>query len=214
MKNNLYAHICFSVILAIIAIIFSIVALCNTCPRLISEDEPGFDYIGVIVGVLSLLVALLIGWNIYNALDLNKKISDSIKKNKTMREDIRLSFIDLESRRIQTEEYTMGITDFVQGFAMLGGNSDSVNYMRAYRVFVSSILHFTRCDNQVHENINTVLKNMTVCLNSTNTSEFKNIGDEASFYGAINEIMECNSKEFTQEQRDKFVELENRRKSI
>lgn len=159
MKNNLYAHICFSVILAIIAIIFSIVALCNTCPRLISEDEPGFDYIGVIVGVLSLLVALLIGWNIYNALDLNKKISDSIKKNKTMREDIRLSFIDLESRRIQTEEYTMGITDFVQGFAILGGNSDSVNYMRAYRVFVSSILHFTRCDNQVHENINTVLKN-------------------------------------------------------
>lgn len=113
MKNNLYAHVCFSVILAIIAIIFSIVALCNTCPRLISEDEPGFDYMGVIVGVLSLLVALLIGWNIYNALDLNKKISDSVKKNKTMREDIRLSFIDLESKRIQTEEYTMGITDFV-----------------------------------------------------------------------------------------------------
>ena len=166
------------------------------------------------VTVLCAIVGLLVGWNIYNALDLNKKISDSVKKNKTMQEDIRLSFIDLESKRIQTEEYTMGITDFVQGFAMLGGNSNSVNYMQAYRVFVSSILHFTRCDNQVHENISTVLKNMTVCLDSTNPLKYKNIGDEVSFYGAINEIMKSNSKEFTQEQRDKFVELEDRRKSI
>ena len=49
-------------------------------------------------------------------------------------------------------------------------------------------------------------------MNSTNPSEFKNIGDEASFYGAINEIMESNSKEFTQEQRERFILLENKRK--
>ena len=205
---NKWEHYLIYILLGI-SLTLSGISICQTCPR----TDLGFDYMGVIVGILSLLVGLLVGWNIYNALDLNKKISDSVKKNKTMREDIRLSFLNLESKRIQTEEYTMGITDFVQGFSMLGGNSDSVNYMQAYRMFVSSILHFTRCGNQVHENISTVLKNMTVCLDSTNPSEYKDIGDEASFYGAINEIMISNSKEFTQGQRDKFIELENRRKN-
>jgi hypothetical protein len=31
------------------------------------------DYIGVIVGILSLLVTVLIGWNIYIALDIKKE---------------------------------------------------------------------------------------------------------------------------------------------
>jgi len=33
----------------------------------------GVDYMGVIVGILSLLVTVLIGWNIYSIMDFNKK---------------------------------------------------------------------------------------------------------------------------------------------
>ena len=79
MKDNLYAHIYFSVILAIISVIFSIVALCNTCPRLIKKDDFGFDYLGVIVGILALLVTVLIGWNIFSALGIQKEIKDMKK---------------------------------------------------------------------------------------------------------------------------------------
>ena len=89
MKNNLYAHICFSVILAIIAIIFSTIALCNICPRLVSQDKPGFDYLGVIVGVLALLVTVLIGLNIVDSVRLRKEWdllkSSSEKKQKNFK---------------------------------------------------------------------------------------------------------------------------------
>ena len=220
MKNNLYAHICFSVILAIIAIIFSIVALCNTCPRLISEDEPGFDYIGVVVGVLSLLVALLIGWNIYNALDLNKRIKHIEEENIRIINNTENALVDVQIRvndalnkldrnRIQTEEYCMGIVDFLQGFTLL---REDDRYMLAYRNFVSSILHFTRCNSQVRLNIDSSLNNMEVCLNEAKQSDYRNIGELIGFENAVNEIIQSNSSEFAASQRERFVLLENKRK--
>lgn len=53
--------------LSLIAIAFSVVALCRTCPRL---ENLNFDYMGVIVGILSLLITILIGWNIFQVVDL------------------------------------------------------------------------------------------------------------------------------------------------
>ena len=58
-----------------ISVIASVIAICRTHPRV----ELEFDYIGLIVGILALLVTTLIGWQIYNALNLDRKVSD-IKK--------------------------------------------------------------------------------------------------------------------------------------
>lgn len=44
-----------------IAILISVVSICVACPR---NQELGFDYQGVLVGVLSLLVTVLVGWKI------------------------------------------------------------------------------------------------------------------------------------------------------
>lgn len=44
-----------------IAVVISIVSICVAYPH---KAELGFDYQGVLVGVLSLLVTTLIGWNI------------------------------------------------------------------------------------------------------------------------------------------------------
>ena len=79
-------HILYSV-LAIILILV-IICLSVLCPRIISEKNLGFDYMGVIVGILSLLVTFLIGWNIYSVIDIRK-----IKKeNKKQLEDITHAF--------------------------------------------------------------------------------------------------------------------------
>lgn len=59
---------------SIIAIGVSIIALRVSCPR---ETELGFDYQGVLVGILSLLVTALIGWNIYTLVDM-KSTKDKI----------------------------------------------------------------------------------------------------------------------------------------
>lgn len=56
-----------ALVLSGIAIAISIIALCISCPH---KAELGFDYQGVLVGVLSLLVTILIGWNIYTIIDI------------------------------------------------------------------------------------------------------------------------------------------------
>ena len=54
-------------IICIISLLFSVVAICVAVWR---SPELSFDYQGVIVGALSLLVTALVGWNIYTLVDL------------------------------------------------------------------------------------------------------------------------------------------------
>lgn len=56
-------------ILSIIAIIVSVIALCVVCVRNSALD---IDWYGALIGVLSLLVTVLIGWNIYTMIDANR----------------------------------------------------------------------------------------------------------------------------------------------
>lgn len=72
--------------LSVIAIVISIIAICVTCPN---KTELGFDYQGVLVSVLSLLVTVLIGWNIY-------------------------TFIDIKSTRDKIDDISSGATSMVQ----------------------------------------------------------------------------------------------------
>ena len=58
----------FSIWLSIISLLLSII---STCVAVWRSPELGFDYQGVITGVLSLLVTVLIGWQIYNYVYVN-----------------------------------------------------------------------------------------------------------------------------------------------
>lgn len=72
--------------LSCVAILISLVAICVACPH---NQELGFDYQGVLVSVLSLLVTVLIGWNIY-------------------------TFIDIKSTRDKIDDISSGATSMVQ----------------------------------------------------------------------------------------------------
>ena len=61
-----------SIITSITALILSVIAVCVAAWR---SPDLAFDYQGVIVGVLSLLVTALIGWQIFNVVEVNKKVS-------------------------------------------------------------------------------------------------------------------------------------------
>ena len=62
----------FCAVISTVSIIFSSVVLCLYAP----SKNLTFDYMGVIVGVLSLLVTILIGWNIYAIIDFNRRKDD------------------------------------------------------------------------------------------------------------------------------------------
>jgi hypothetical protein len=66
--------------LSISAILVSVTSLCVICIR---NNELNMDWYGVLIGILSLLVTLLLGWQIYNAVTMESRLSkmtESVKK--------------------------------------------------------------------------------------------------------------------------------------
>ena len=59
-------------VLSLVAIIISIVALAQVYPT----DRQDFDYIGAMVGVLSLLVTILIGYQIYTIINVKEELKE------------------------------------------------------------------------------------------------------------------------------------------
>ena len=55
------------------ALIFSIIAVCRSFCR---TSDLGFDYLGVIIGSLAIMVTYLVAWNIHTAIDANHKIKE------------------------------------------------------------------------------------------------------------------------------------------
>lgn len=66
----------FALIISVVSLLISIVLVIVALP---SSGRPDFDYLGLLVGILSFLVTLLLGWQIYNSLTIHSQI-DSLKK--------------------------------------------------------------------------------------------------------------------------------------
>lgn len=100
MKNRIKPY--WSNCLSIVAIICSIVAICVSLP---SNQVLGFDYFGAITGILSFLVTLLIGWQIYNAVTIEQKIRDEVKQvSDTLKTEIRQASDTLNQSIDKTRE--------------------------------------------------------------------------------------------------------------
>lgn len=116
-KVKLRLYIIYSPILSIIATSFSIAALCITCPRIIGENKGislGFDYLGVIVGVLSILVALLLGWQIFYSIDTKNRIAKIESLQTSLNEQLRLA----KKRNLQAETETKYHISRMQGLSL------------------------------------------------------------------------------------------------
>ena len=91
-------------------------------------NETGFDYIGLIVGILALLVTMLIGWQIYNALSLEQKVSNIKKeydglKDKSealARQIFGQLYLDLGPERFSKNIIILNATEDVQLIIKLG----------------------------------------------------------------------------------------------
>lgn len=74
-----------SISVSVVAFILSIIALAIILPEKITGEEMilDFDYIGVVIGVLSFLVTVLMGYQIYTVINVKKDMEDvkQIKKD-------------------------------------------------------------------------------------------------------------------------------------
>ena len=101
---NNYADIetksCISIILSIVALVVSLLLMFPCLPRILSNEELQFDYIGAIVGILALLVTVLIGWNIYQLVDMK-----DIKKNYETSIDAIKNEFDKRVKDVETDNF-------------------------------------------------------------------------------------------------------------
>lgn len=58
----------------LLVVFLQFVILCFYAPRVIKGNSLGFDYIGVIVGILAILVTFLVAWQIWATLKSDEKI--------------------------------------------------------------------------------------------------------------------------------------------
>lgn len=109
MKNDKWLDltngVCWSMIFSLAAIITSIVAMAHKCPRIYGQEHLGFDYLGVIVGILAILVTFLVAWQIWATLKSDEKIKNF--ENELKRQDAQMKlYVDNEVKKErQTREF-------------------------------------------------------------------------------------------------------------
>ena len=114
-----------SILISLIALGLSIISLCNVYPR-----ELGLDYIGLIVGILALITAILLGWQIFILFDINSIKKDMLNTETNIHLDIerRLSEMQL-GLMIHYEEKIVKTNSDLFSFAHHG---------------ISSLIHLSR----------------------------------------------------------------------
>lgn len=87
-------------------LVCSLIALCRTFPT-----SPCFDYMGIIVGVLSLLITVLMGWNIFSVIDV-KNIRQDYEKLKV---EMKSSIKEQEQEKERLRNYVNIVQNFTMG---------------------------------------------------------------------------------------------------
>lgn len=91
----------------LIAIVLCIWALIRTYWY---KEPVDADWLGVLVGILSLLVMLLIGWNIYSVIDLNRLKNDTEILNNTIDKEVDKK---IKASKVEVTMELMRITHFL-----------------------------------------------------------------------------------------------------
>lgn len=96
-----------------VTMVCSLIALCRTFPNNFGFD---FDYIGIIVAIFSALVATLIGWNIYQVIDVKSIRKDFEKWGIDTKKEIEKGtekYIEIEIQKYLIQEETTFCNSYV-----------------------------------------------------------------------------------------------------
>ena len=115
--------------ISLIAFLVAIVAICRTCPR----TDLSFDYLGLIIGVLSVLVTVLVGLNIYALVDFRKK-EDIIDKKMAL---ITESLLNLNKSELANEATTENTIAFIYYSLMGFKDPTGLEYRYVYHSILS-----------------------------------------------------------------------------
>lgn len=162
-KSDIHSGIAVAIIFSIAAIIMSICSLARNNERVL-----GFDYLGVIVGILTLLVTFLVAWQIWQTINAGRKIKE------------------IEAKVIGNEAFINARVCYTQGIFLMTNcisSSDKKqlrNLCVAYRNFLESFFYDLQSSKDI-KRLNGCLYCMEKCLaklQKENIAFTKEVGDK------------------------------------
>ncbi|MGN0033428.1 MAG: hypothetical protein ACI358_06620 [Candidatus Limimorpha sp.] len=203
-----------SYIILIYSFIGTTICIFNIFPR---SDNQEFDYSGIIVGILSLLVTLLVGWNIWTAIDLknemknaNKQIDDFYSNIQKKQKELDYKITELNRKQETIKNFGYAITDFCQVYTKL--EPPKKDYFETYCKSLSSLRNFIKTDENLNWYANACISNMSEALRLAKEKNEQCDADiTKNIENYIDEVRKCQLDGF-RKYWNKITELENERK--
>ena len=200
---------CFLMFICGVSFIVSIIALAGKFPRVLTVVdngiiEGGYDYLGIIISILSLFVALLLGWQIFNAIEMRGLIKeiDDIKEDNAR-----------QSQEIQNQKhYTTANLYYSLARSIKNNASCPIDYREAYRQYAEALAEFLEVEPD--DFIDRCIAGMEACQNIKEAFQFT-WDPDISFVEACNKAHDRIEDRFgrlNKEQREKIKKLSATRK--
>jgi len=152
------------------------ICLCVIFPRYTSNENLGFDYLGILVGVLSLLVTLLIGWQIYNSISINKRLRQWDKE----KEKLMTRIDEYDKNMIQVKSDVLSVVLSQAGKAFYEANL--ILRDRSILLFLNSLAMFFLSDKH-SEDAKNAYEYSIMCLKKDIKNYFgQEIENEEEYY--------------------------------
>ena len=165
------------IILLSVNVIIGVIILCRIYPRIIAPNNLGIDYIGLIVGILAMLTAILIGWQIWNIIDFDKKVSAKIKED---REALKKEIITQFNDELNHYDKKIGSTMF---HAKANSTSDK-------RIALYCFFYALKLSNEAGtyvENQKRIIEDLCMTMHTTKSEDIP-IDDISLYINVINEL--------------------------
>lgn len=180
------------------------IAFCCAClPRIVSDINPHYDYLGIVIGVLALFITFLVAWNIWATITTK----EDVKEMKQTADKLNIIEEQVKSLRNAPDAYLF--------YILAIGKFEKQEYYDAFEYF--AIATRTFIDNNIpYEKFSTVaLSYMESCLDMAYSSGkdmdvFKNRAQE--IHRRIDSIMEKvgNVGKFTDEAKGKIDHIRSK----
>ena len=140
----------FAAIVAVIAIALSVY---NSCVNIKPIYVDGLNMLGWIVGILAILVTILIGWQIYKTIDIDRSVERKLNEaKKGLKKEI-----EKETDFVATEQIALLYMLVARLCEQMGRQNASLYY------YLSSIVEYV----DVHDNSDTTLYNINTMMQET-----------------------------------------------
>lgn len=195
------------------SIILTTICICNIFPR---SENLNFDYSGIIVGILSILVTLLMGFNIWNAIDMKNEI-DKVKKQfedfyssiHKKQEELDKKITELDKKQENIKYFGYAITDFCQVYSKL--EPAKKDYFNTYCKSLNALRNFIKTDEKLEWYANACIFNMSEALRmAKEKNEQCDAETEKNIKEYLDEVRKCQLDGFSKHW-NKISELENKR---